>query len=969
MTPIGLSGNGTLGYPISQPLFNGRIGPYEFGGALFAVCCECATSVSNMNLVAYKSTDSGASWTRVDSLPNTIPNAAASVSWKGSGSVLDVGFMDDSLGNHGDLHRTTFDMNTETFGSVEDVGITIPNYSGKQFLFQKSNGDFVYTWGEFSGGIRNVKFALKTLGSWSVATDISGATPRSRLFMDTFEMSTGDVGVLWFTQTVGNTTDQLFFATISGLTVSNALVPVTATDFIDLGTPSMYLAGPDTIVYPIISKASLADNEALYLMAETVSGTPSWSTISVFSNVAVIDDFGQYPQIFEVPGGFEYYWTDLGPDFDPTDGLIFKSTASSLAGPWSAPTTYYDANASPSDPPASSNEMFPFYGHVLGDGTVGLIMGEVQHVEGPSFCGVLYYLPPSAPSACGDPIQVSPDDAQFRQSASEINPYYFEIGTQLYQVLVASQGEAKIGVFKRAKSSIEGAWAEEDSASSPDNAAQSGYLNVVKNGTKLAILYLLDDFVSLKIVEFDTATDTYGSPTSALTIPTSNGTFAFVLKGSMYVVIGSGPATLSANTYVVTNTGGTWSSITNIIAAPAITLYGALLDVFGMLRFFGNRVSQHLDMWTLDNSLALVSFIPHTFTNNLDFSKGRPSMVQISSTSYAVGFFTTLALHPFTAIVVTNTNTSPIYTPNSVYVQPSIGDPEEGSYATLALGLGGNLTAFFVRRNITSIPVIDEVDRSTISAGTWSAYATYYDAVANPPAGGASDTSQIIRALQPIQFGSGWSLALTMNTVSGEDTLQTGFYIDACGAGQTLQLTKTVIGGSAVPAMWLLTGTGPTPISGAGDTGALPVDPGTYALSESTGPDGYTPGAWDCGEAEMPTATSVVVPEGEDVVCNIDNTAGTPPFRASCPSPIYVVGTPYSSFVTVVGGVPPYTFTLLSGSLPTGLSLNATTGELSGTPSADGPFTFVIRVTDDNGDHADTSSCSAGRCPGTRSII
>jgi hypothetical protein len=113
----------------------------------------------------------------------------------------------------------------------------------------------------------------------------------------------------------------------------------------------------------------------------------------------------------------------------------------------------------------------------------------------------------------------------------------------------------------------------------------------------------------------------------------------------------------------------------------------------------------------------------------------------------------------------------------------------------------------------------------------------------------------------------------------------------------------------------------------------------------------------------------VTIAEGDDVVCTITNTFGTPPFRASCPSPIYVVGTPYSSFVTVVGGVPPYTFAVLSGSLPTGLSLNATTGEISGTPSAAGPFTFVIEVTDDNGDHADTSSCSAGRCPGTRSII
>jgi len=98
----------------------------------------------------------------------------------------------------------------------------------------------------------------------------------------------------------------------------------------------------------------------------------------------------------------------------------------------------------------------------------------------------------------------------------------------------------------------------------------------------------------------------------------------------------------------------------------------------------------------------------------------------------------------------------------------------------------------------------------------------------------------------------------------------------------------------------------------------------------------------------------------------------TPPpgtFSAGCPSPIYIVGTPYDSFVIVTGGTGPYTFAVTSGSLPTGLSLNASTGEITGTPSATGPFSFTITVTDSTGATASTGSCSAGRCPGTRSII
>ncbi len=42
-------------------------------------------------------------------------------------------------------------------------------------------------------------------------------------------------------------------------------------------------------------------------------------------------------------------------------------------------------------------------------------------------------------------------------------------------------------------------------------------------------------------------------------------------------------------------------------------------------------------------------------------------------------------------------------------------------------------------------------------------------------------------------------------------------------------------------------------------------------------------------------------------------------------------------------------FTILSGSLPQGLSLNANTGDISGTPSVTGTFNFVVKVTDANG--------------------
>ncbi len=59
----------------------------------------------------------------------------------------------------------------------------------------------------------------------------------------------------------------------------------------------------------------------------------------------------------------------------------------------------------------------------------------------------------------------------------------------------------------------------------------------------------------------------------------------------------------------------------------------------------------------------------------------------------------------------------------------------------------------------------------------------------------------------------------------------------------------------------------------------------------------------------------------------------------------------YSADIDVTGGLAPYTFAVKEGdALPTGLSLNASTGVISGTvASAGGPHTFGIVATDAGG--------------------
>ena len=66
-------------------------------------------------------------------------------------------------------------------------------------------------------------------------------------------------------------------------------------------------------------------------------------------------------------------------------------------------------------------------------------------------------------------------------------------------------------------------------------------------------------------------------------------------------------------------------------------------------------------------------------------------------------------------------------------------------------------------------------------------------------------------------------------------------------------------------------------------------------------------------------------------------------------------GTSYSGTLQANGGTPTYTWSIQAGSLPAGLSLNAGTGAISGTPSAAGSSSFTVQVTD-SGSPAQTQS-------------
>jgi hypothetical protein len=72
------------------------------------------------------------------------------------------------------------------------------------------------------------------------------------------------------------------------------------------------------------------------------------------------------------------------------------------------------------------------------------------------------------------------------------------------------------------------------------------------------------------------------------------------------------------------------------------------------------------------------------------------------------------------------------------------------------------------------------------------------------------------------------------------------------------------------------------------------------------------------------------------------------PLALTCPTATAQVGVPYNSALTASGGIPPDTFSISIGSLPAGLTLNTTTGAVTGTPTTASPVpvAFTGKVVD-----------------------
>ena len=107
------------------------------------------------------------------------------------------------------------------------------------------------------------------------------------------------------------------------------------------------------------------------------------------------------------------------------------------------------------------------------------------------------------------------------------------------------------------------------------------------------------------------------------------------------------------------------------------------------------------------------------------------------------------------------------------------------------------------------------------------------------------------------------------------------------------------------------------------------------------------------GATQVSSGTATVTIVSHTADATIPTTPSPPMFTSSSVPTTAQVGQLYNATVSA-SGVPEPAYGLTSGKLPTGLTLNARTGQLSGTPTTAGTYTFTLGASNTVGDPAST---------------
>jgi hypothetical protein len=213
-----------------------------------------------------------------------------------------------------------------------------------------------------------------------------------------------------------------------------------------------------------------------------------------------------------------------------------------------------------------------------------------------------------------------------------------------------------------------------------------------------------------------------------------------------------------------------------------------------------------------------------------------------------------------------------------------------------------------------------------------------YGTPATSAVGTASFTVQATDSSSPAQVATA-SESLTVHPTSDPLTVTTTTLPElTAGQDYGAQLTST---GGVAPVTWSVS-------SGSLPPG-LSLDPGTGLLTGAA----TSAGTYDF----TAQATDGSAPVSQTATASLSITIDAPPALSITTAGAFdgTEGSYYSSTFQATGGVGSYNWYISSGSLPDGLSLDGSTGQVTGTPTGTGTSTFDVTVSDAAGDTATQS--------------
>lgn len=281
--------------------------------------------------------------------------------------------------------------------------------------------------------------------------------------------------------------------------------------------------------------------------------------------------------------------------------------------------------------------------------------------------------------------------------------------------------------------------------------------------------------------------------------------------------------------------------------------------------------------------------------------------------------------------------------------------------SNLWYNLGGGQMCFIAKttagggsyQSVYSVNDFKSMKSGTNAAGSLQSNPLFVNATTNP-------------ATADYTLQSGSPAINSGTTISGETYVgaaDMGAFEFGLTSGTAPTITTTTLPDGTVGASYsqTLAATGDTPITWSVESGSLPAG---LSLNASTGEISGTATTVETGSFTAQATNDA----GTDTQALSITINAVPPTITTSSLPDGDEDQPYSQTLTA-DGTGPFTWSVTVGSLPAGLSLNSSTGAITGTPTAAGTASFTVQASNSAGSDTQELSITIDAAPPPRLIV